>query len=850
MAFTKSKSIESALKAMSQGKIANAIGEYQKILRSDPADQVTLMTLGDLFVRQGETRQAIDCFEKLAQLYLAEGFNSKAIAIYKKIGKLSPAETGPVERLAELYVQQGVMSEARPIFLQLAETHWKAGRGPQAVETLHRLLEVEPENLRVQTRLIELHQALGEKKEAAHILFEHTRRLSERGDLLEAQKQVDRALELDDGNVAGILLKAQVLAAGGHSESAIALLDKLPDAGAGGEVTSELVDFCLKSGKLTHAVDLARNAFAANPRTYALAHKVAMALLESGEADEALSLLREIREAMTEAGDHEQLGQTLATAADRLPNRLEPIEWQVSLYRRMNDSLRLPDALRKLADACTAVGEWERAESLLTELIERDPGNEELVARLNQVLVKEGREPLAAAERRSLKAETAVQVATEPIPEPLLDEETQRYVSQALTDVDLFASYGLTQKAVQLLENILRRAPHHIPTLERLLDLYIGAGNDRRTAELAAQLEQLHERRGDLLSAERFGELRRRFQRAAGLTDDELAEAAPVQPTEFGVAPDVAEPLDEPLEATPEAASRLTSQEYPETVDAALPTDVAPASPESAPPLQEASSPAASGTGASGGEVDLSEDWVALSREMIAPPSPPQSADAPLAPEPAPSSAAEFELELVPLSSPKDANASMSTEEFMKELTAEVADLQPVEAAAEPPPIAQPAVAKGAEKPESVDHLREVFQEFRSELDEMTGEDEDLETHYNLGVAYREMGLLDEAIGEFQKVAKAVQDGRPFRYAMQCSTLLGLTFMAKDEPKIATLWYQRALETPGLDQESILALRYDLGVAQELAKDSGAALESFRQVYAMNIDYRDVAERIAALVKR
>jgi hypothetical protein len=74
--------------------------------------------------------------------------------------------------------------------------------------------------------------------------------------------------------------------------------------------------------------------------------------------------------------------------------------------------------------------------------------------------------------------------------------------------------------------------------------------------------------------------------------------------------------------------------------------------------------------------------------------------------------------------------------------------------------------------------------------------------------------------------------------------------MAKGEPKIAAMWYLRALETPGLDQESILALRYDLGVSQELAGDSSAALDSFQKVYAINIDYRDVAERIVALQKR
>ena len=150
----------------------------------------------------------------------------------------------------------------------------------------------------------------------------------------------------------------------------------------------------------------------------------------------------------------------------------------------------------------------------------------------------------------------------------------------------------------------------------------------------------------------------------------------------------------------------------------------------------------------------------------------------------------------------------------------------------------------------NLNELEEVFQEFRTELGEMNDEDEDLETHYNLGIAYREMGLLDEAIGEFQKVAKAIQSGKPFRYAMQCATLLGLTFIDKGEPQIAALWYSRALETPGIDQETVLALRYDLGLAQEQAGESRAALTSFRQVYAVNIDYRDVAGRIATLQKR
>ncbi|MGH9739894.1 MAG: hypothetical protein ACRD4X_15100, partial [Candidatus Acidiferrales bacterium] len=172
---------------------------------------------------------------------------------------------------------------------------------------------------------------------------------------------------------------------------------------------------------------------------------------------------------------------------------------------------------------------------------------------------------------------------------------------------------------------------------------------------------------------------------------------------------------------------------------------------------------------------------------------------------------------------------------------------------AEPVVPAVPVAAASDSAPEpsaeDLNELAEVFQEFRSELGEMSDEDEDLETHYNLGIAYREMGLLDEAIGEFQKVAQAVQRGKPFPYSMNCAAMLALSFMDKGEPKIAALWYERALKTPGLDQDAVLALRYDLGLSLESAGESESALDHFRQVYAMNIDYRDVADRIAMLQK-
>src|ERR1700680_834771 len=166
MAYNKSKHIDAAQKYLQQGKMPQAIAEYQQILKNEPKDQVTLMTLGDLFVRQGETFQALEYFERLAKIFLNDGFTTTALAIYKKVANLAPEESRPLERLAELYVQQGVLSEARPLYLQLAEMQMKAGHQATAAQLLANLLEAEPDNLRVHTKLGELQLVMGQQQES------------------------------------------------------------------------------------------------------------------------------------------------------------------------------------------------------------------------------------------------------------------------------------------------------------------------------------------------------------------------------------------------------------------------------------------------------------------------------------------------------------------------------------------------------------------------------------------------------------------------------------------------------------------------------------------------------------
>ena len=141
-----------------------------------------------------------------------------------------------------------------------------------------------------------------------------------------------------------------------------------------------------------------------------------------------------------------------------------------------------------------------------------------------------------------------------------------------------------------------------------------------------------------------------------------------------------------------------------------------------------------------------------------------------------------------------------------------------------------------------------MFGELKQDLEaDVAASDEDPETHYNLGIAFREMGLLDEAIGELQKAVQSHDRGHAFPQIMQSYTWLAQCFLEKGVPEAAVRWYEKALNVPGIDGETRVALNYELGGAYEAAGDKPAALKHFTSVYSSNIDYRDVTERIKAL---
>ena len=122
-------------------------------------------------------------------------------------------------------------------------------------------------------------------------------------------------------------------------------------------------------------------------------------------------------------------------------------------------------------------------------------------------------------------------------------------------------------------------------------------------------------------------------------------------------------------------------------------------------------------------------------------------------------------------------------------------------------------------------------------------DDSDSAAHYDLGIAFKEMGLVDEAIGEFQKALRSTQ------HKAATYEALGTCFVEKKQYEVASTVLMRALSEPGLDDDKLSGVLYLLGVSAEALGKSQEAAAYYQRVFAVDIGFRDVAERLTAVTQ-
>ena len=603
--FNKQKVLSAAEKFVQQGKLQNAIAEYEKVLKADPKDLTVSNTIGDLYARLGDNDKAIEAFKSVGDAYAAQGFTVKAIAMYKKLTKIKPTLES-VLRLAELYTQQGLFNDARAQYLQVAEEFLRAGELEQAVRIFQKTLEMDPENVAMRMRLAEVYIRLNKKTEAWQIFASAAESLRARGSLGPAEEILQRMLTLDPGNSYALLLRARNCFDSGDVPGAIQNLEKVADLDSHPDSLRLLLQCYLQTGRYPDAATLAAKLYTVHNDSSAILGYVD-ALTANGSYEDALAVYQQYADRLLST-DSAKVLESLHSIIGHVRENTASLEVLLDLFNKAGETTHVTEVYELLAHAYVQSGELEKARDYYLKLTQLEPQNTLHANNYQQVVAKLGGGVVSS--RLITAEEGAVLVdeleATAPFIDQRYGDDVALAVRGALTDAELFVSYNMPAKALGPLLSALPKAPQDLRLNQRLAALHTRAGRFAEAAVCCRTLETIYHDAGHPDDASRYGELAAKYEeRAAATPAPSMAEALPPLPDlteqDFSIAVET--------EAEPPVA--VVEEEAPAPVAAEKPAMFFHAA--AIPPAAKAAAPAefevaATPPGAED-EIDLSAEW-------------------------------------------------------------------------------------------------------------------------------------------------------------------------------------------------------------------------------------------------
>ena len=922
MAIQRDKVIANAEKLVAKGKIEPAIKEYERLLDDNPNDVNTLNRIGDLWVRINRNDEAVKTFGKIADHYAKDGFFLKAIAIYKKINKLDPSKLDVYAKLADLYAKQGLAMEAKSQYQVLADYYQKHGDPGNALLIYRKISELDPNAINIHVKLADLYSQNNNTAEALKEYDRVGRMLLKRGMLDEAVQVFRKALKIDAKNLELVESLVTALVEAKDYNNAQQIVETALETNKNSpRLLAMWSRILIGKGDLASARSTLERGLAADANDPSIRETLGDLYLKQNNADKALEMLAPLVERALTRGERgtavEIANKILRIDASHTPT----LERVIALYTRLNEETNILAAMNSLAEAHIAKRSYEQAAGVLEKLIQREPQNAQHRNKLQFVRSQMGvtdampsrpatkaasppppppppppeieiEEPALSIEsfQKPSKAkpgeldfsgfaDTTPAPASSPrMPEmDLASMEAEQagddldFITEHLTEAEVFAKYGLAEKAAEHLRAVIERAPKHAPAFDKLYRILLDEGDITNARVTANQYIALLQEKGDGSAVDSVkNEFTSRGKSLVG------APKAPMVEKPKPAAPEMELTFEPEIEPEVEIETELPTEEFAEQTMATFDGG------EEAPALTlDEETPGEQpffGVEALGGVGEPEEPL-----ELELPPPPPKPAPPPpkAAPSPPPK-AAPPPPKAAPPPPPKPAPPPpahkppvLSRHEIESELMSAIPDDEEIIAAPPlsastapptPPPAAMAAAQEAklfadeenffdlAAELESELHeeteqisledeeqsLEEIFKEFKKGVEQQL-DSEDYDTHYNLGIAYKEMGLIDEAIGEFQLASK------DSKRAVECASMLGLCFLEKGMPQLAIKWYRKGLDMPDIKDEEHLGLLYDLGSAYMETGDAENAQKAFTEVYGMNSTYRDVSARIKQL---
>ncbi|MCI0615755.1 hypothetical protein L0244_22450, partial [bacterium] len=399
----KAKTLKAAEKFVASGKIQQAIDEYSKILKENPRDWLLMITIGDLFLKINKTPEAIQHFQKVADHYYLDGFYLKAIAIYKRINKLDPNLTDICIKLADLYLKQGLTMDAKSQLQVVAQHYLSKNQNKDAIVTLKKLIEIEPENLRTRNELAKAYKSEGMTSEAIKEYIEISDELLRKNLTKESLTVLETAYKMDPRNAA-ILRK---------------ILTAYKDQNEQDKATTILEESLRSDPSNPDVLALLSESYAEEGE-YSRAHEtIEQAIFHTGNKEPFWILKGDL---YLKEGDLDRAYDTFEPAIDRQLKRKDPekaidllqsilrldssfhqaLKRLTDIYATLKQTDNLITTYNQLVDALISKTLYDEASEALDKLMELEPDNEQHQEKLDFVRSFLGRQP-----KKEKKAEPA-----------------------------------------------------------------------------------------------------------------------------------------------------------------------------------------------------------------------------------------------------------------------------------------------------------------------------------------------------------------------------------------------------------------------------------------------------------
>lgn len=833
----KEKILDRAQKFIQKGALDKALIEYKAASDVDPRDISIRLRIGDIYVKMNKRPEAIKEYTEVAKANSQRGFYLKAIAVYKQVLKLDESSLEVHYKLAELYTKQRLIADAIGCYSTIVSSFEKKGKTSEVMELLKKMAEIDPENIGVRLKLADLYQRLSFEKDA---LTEYSAIFSR----LVAQRQFDKAERI--------------------------FLNIYNSKPREPEILKGLSDLYLKKGDDQQYLRFAKNLF--------------YHYRDSGDVEAAKGVASSILEARPDEGECSRFLKSLAKPEVLRP---EPKETPA-----LKPSVTEPQAEEPLIEFPASAAETVSAEAVS----EPAPEDKEAVAVQEEKPLISWPEDEIEITIEGFEEENSVTarepVATEAEPAPVAEAAPAK--EEDLGEIELEVeeespSAGVHAEAEQ--------APQAGEAKETEAGSVAGEVEiefePEADKEAEAAIERLQvEEAGPEKEAEEPPLVEFREEEEPSKNEEpliEFKEAVEATPPE-----DVAQVEEEPLiefreidEAVVQAvgADEATAPEEEaeeplidigeEEISEPVKEEAGPVVEIEVVPPAEVRSEEAAGPG-----VVIEEEGAAV--EAIAEPQV-EIEEGPASAEPAPveveatAQKAEIAEEEEPLEAAEeigeepeaaydegDEDLSDAISELMEKIEGAEAEAAPtakievderIEAGEK---ITEESAPEGKDgyvdlsaelgMEEALEDLagswggggaepKEAFDEFKKGIGKQLSK-EDSETHYNLGIAYMEMELYNEASKEFKIALKDP------RLEFDCYIRLGLCSMADAKPDEAIIFYLKGLKIEGKTDEVRKGMMYELALAYEAAGDGEEATHLFKDVYDMDPSFREAAAKV------